>query len=119
MYFKEHLKHTGSLCDMGKSNEINQDIRKRTVTLHKSGSSLGTISRCLKMPASSVQTITCKYKHLKNVQPSYCSRRRWVLCPRYECALVQNVDINPRTKTKHLLKILVEASRRVSLSTVK
>ncbi|XP_053175978.1 uncharacterized protein LOC128359510 [Scomber japonicus] len=33
---------------MGISEEISQDIRKRIVDFHKSGSSMGTISRCLK-----------------------------------------------------------------------
>ncbi|CDQ97917.1 unnamed protein product [Oncorhynchus mykiss] len=34
---------------MGKSKEISQDLRKKIVDLHKSGSSLGAISKCLKM----------------------------------------------------------------------
>lgn len=38
--------------------------------LHKSGSSLGAISKCLKEPRSSVQTILRKYKQHGNVQPS-------------------------------------------------
>ena len=46
---------------MGKSKEISQDLRKRTVDLHKSGSSLGTISKRLNVPSSSVQTIVRKY----------------------------------------------------------
>ncbi|KAL1277231.1 hypothetical protein QQF64_023904 [Cirrhinus molitorella] len=36
---------------MGKSREINQDMRKRIVDLHKCGSSLSAISRCLKHPS--------------------------------------------------------------------
>ena len=36
---------------------------KKIVDLHKSGTSLGAISKCLKVPRSSVQTIVCKYKH--------------------------------------------------------
>ena len=87
--------------------------------LHKSGSSLGAISRFLKVPLSSVQTVICKYKHHGNVQPSNCSERRRVLCPRDECALVRNVHINPRTKAKDLVKMLAEAGKSVSLSTVK
>ncbi|KAI4873237.1 hypothetical protein NFI96_022814 [Prochilodus magdalenae] len=61
---------------MGKSKEISQDIRKRIVDLHKSGSSLSAISRCLKVPRSSVQTIIRKYKKDGNVQPSYRSGRK-------------------------------------------
>ena len=118
--FKAHLKHTASLCNiMGKSKEISQDIRKRIVDFHKSGSSLGAISRCLKVPRSSVQTIICKYKHHGNVQPSYRSGRRRVLRPRDERALVRNVHINPRTKAKDLVKTLAEDGKSVSLSTVK
>uniref|UniRef100_A0AAZ3RAI7 GATA-type domain-containing protein n=1 Tax=Oncorhynchus tshawytscha TaxID=74940 RepID=A0AAZ3RAI7_ONCTS len=39
--------------------------------LHKSGSSLGAISKCLKVPRSSVQTIVRKSKHHGTTQPSY------------------------------------------------
>ena len=45
----------------GKIKEISLDIRKKIVDLCKSGSSLGAISKCLKVPRSSVQTIVCKY----------------------------------------------------------
>ncbi|CDR00401.1 unnamed protein product [Oncorhynchus mykiss] len=34
---------------MGKSKEISQDLRKIIVDLHSSGSSLGALSKCLKM----------------------------------------------------------------------
>ncbi|KAI4889188.1 hypothetical protein NFI96_032654 [Prochilodus magdalenae] len=88
---------------MGKSKEISQDIRKRIVDLHKSGSSLGATSRCLKVPRSSVQTIIRKYKKDGNVQPSYRSGRKKVLCPRDERALVRSVHINPRAKAKDLV----------------
>ena len=42
---------------MGKSKEISHDLRIKIVDLHKSGSSLGAISKHLKVPRSSVQTI--------------------------------------------------------------
>ena len=58
------FKLSASLLDIiGKSKEISQDLRKKNVDLHKSGSSLGAISKCLKVPHSSVQTIVRKYKH--------------------------------------------------------
>ncbi|KAI4905485.1 hypothetical protein NFI96_001364 [Prochilodus magdalenae] len=102
---------------MGKSKEISQDIRKRIVDLHKSGSSLGAISRCLKVPRSSVQTIIRKYKKVGNVQPSYRSGRKKVLCPRDERALVRSVHINPRAKAKDLVNMMAEAVKgRVSQS---
>ncbi|CDQ78371.1 unnamed protein product [Oncorhynchus mykiss] len=68
---------------MGKSKEISQDRRKKIVD-HKSGLSLGAISKRLKVPRSSVQTIGRKFKHHGNTQPSYRSGRRRILSPRNE-----------------------------------
>ncbi|MEQ2300070.1 hypothetical protein AMECASPLE_021551 [Ameca splendens] len=48
--------------------EINQDIRKSILDLHKSDSSFDIISRCLKEPASSAQTIIGKPEQHGNVQ---------------------------------------------------
>uniref|UniRef100_A0AAZ3SSE0 Sleeping Beauty transposase HTH domain-containing protein n=1 Tax=Oncorhynchus tshawytscha TaxID=74940 RepID=A0AAZ3SSE0_ONCTS len=81
---------------MGKSKDISQKI----VDLHKSGSSLGAISKCLKVPRSSEQTIVRKYKHHGTTQPSYPSGRRRVLSHRGERTLVRKVQINPRTTAK-------------------
>ena len=114
------FKLSASLLDiMGKSKEISQDLRKETVDLHKSESSLGEISKRLKIPCSSVQTIVRNYKHNGTTQPSYHSRRRRFLSPRDERTLVQKVQINPRTKEKHLVKMLEETGTKVSISTVK
>ena len=97
---------------MGKSKEISQDLQE-------SGSSLGAISICLKVPPSSVKTIVHNYKHHGTMQPSYCSGRRLVLSPSDECTLVQKVQINPRTTAKDLVKMLEETGIKVSISTVK
>ena len=114
------FKLSATLLDiMGKSKEISQDLRKRIVDLHKSGSSLGTISKHLKVPHSSVHTIVCKYKHYGTPQPSYHSRRRCVLSPRDERTLVRKVQINPRTTAMDLVKMLEETGTKVYLSTVK
>ena len=99
-----------------KSTNISE---KNIVDLHKSGSSLGAISKRLKVPHSSVQTIVCKYKHHGTTHPSYRSGRKHVLSPRDECTLVQKVKINHRTTAKDLVKMLEETSTKVSISTVK
>uniref|UniRef100_A0AAZ3QYN0 Sleeping Beauty transposase HTH domain-containing protein n=1 Tax=Oncorhynchus tshawytscha TaxID=74940 RepID=A0AAZ3QYN0_ONCTS len=104
---------------MGKSKEISQDLRKKIVDLHKSGSSLGAISKCLKVPRSSAQTIVCKYKHHGTTQPSYSSGTGRVLSARDERTLVQKVQINPRTTAKDLVKMMEERGTKVSISTVK
>jgi transposase len=113
------FKLSASLLDiMGKSKEISQDLRKKIVDLHKSCSSLGAISKCLKVPRSSVQTIVRNTKHHGTTQPSYHSERTRVLTPRDERTLVWKVQINPRT-SKDLVKMLEETGTKVSISTVK
>ena len=89
------------------------------VDLHKSGSSLGTIYKRLKVPRSSVQNTVCKYKHHGTTQPSYRSGRRRVLSPRDERTLVRKVQINPRTTAKDLVEMLEETGTELSISTVK
>ena len=77
------FKLSASLLDiMGQSKEISQYLRKKIVDLRKTGSFLGEISKCLKIPRLSVQTIVRKYKHHGTTQPSYRSGRRLVLSPR-------------------------------------
>lgn len=64
MYFKVCLQTLCCFALTGRSKEIIQDLRnKRIVDLHRSGLSLGAISKCLKVPRSSVQIIARKYKH--------------------------------------------------------
>uniref|UniRef100_A0AAZ3NZK2 Transposase Tc1-like domain-containing protein n=1 Tax=Oncorhynchus tshawytscha TaxID=74940 RepID=A0AAZ3NZK2_ONCTS len=104
---------------MGKSKEISQDVRFFFLDLHKSGSSLGAISKCLKVPCSSGQTIVRKYKHHGTTQPSYRSGRRRVLPPRDERTLSRKVQINPKTTAKDLVKMLEKTGTKVSISTVK
>ena len=123
MYFKAYLQTQclfawhGKI--MGKSKEISQDLRKKIVDLHKSGSSLGAISKRLKVPRSSVQTIVCKYKHHGTRQLSCRSGRRRVLSPRDKRTLAGKVQINPRTTAKDPVKMLDESGTKVSMSTVK
>ena len=92
---------------------------KKTEDLQKSGSALGAISKCLKVPHSSVQTIVRKYKHHGTKQPSYLSGRRCILSPRDECPLVRKVQINPNTRANDLVKILEVTGTKESISTVK
>ena len=123
------FKLSASLLDiMGKSKEIHQDLRKKIVDLHKSGSSLGAISKCLKVPRSYVQTIVCKYIY-HGTMPYHRytgSGRRRVqspredTSPREELTLVGKVQINPRTTAnKGLVKMLEVTGTKVSISTVK
>ena len=117
MYFKAYLQTQCLFAwHHGKIKRYPPRPQKKIGDLHKSGSSLGAISKCLKVPRSSVQTIVCKYKHHGTTQPSYRSGRRCVLSPRVERTPVQ---INLRTTAKSLVKMLEETSTKVSISTVK
>ena len=91
---------------------------EKIVDLHKSGSSLRAISKRLKVPRSSVQTIVRKYKHHGTTQPLYRSGRRHFLSPRDEHTLVRKVQIHPRTTAKDIVKMLEETGTKVSISIV-
>ena len=93
------------------------DIKRKSKEI-KSSSSLGAISKRLKVPRSSVQTIVRNYKHHGTTQPSYRSERRRVLSPRDERTLVQKVQINPRTTAKDLVTMMEETGTKVFISTV-
>ena len=97
----------GQLCRYIEATS--QDIRKTIGDLHKFGTSLGAISKRLKVPRSSVKTIVCKYTPWDHS----------VLSPRDERTLVQKVQINPRTAGKDLVKMLDVTGTKVSISTVK
>ena len=92
---------------------------KKIVDLHKSRSPLGAVSKHLKVPRSSIQTIVCKYKHHGTTQQLYHSGSRRVLSPRDERTLVRKVQINPRTTAKDLVKMLEETGTKLSIYTVK
>ena len=119
MYFKAYLQTQCLFAwHRGKIKRNQPRAQKKIVDLHKSGSSLGAISKRLKVPRS-VQTTVRNYKHHGTMQPSYRSGRRRVLSPRDECTMVRKVQINPRTTAKDLVKMLEETGTDVSTSTVK
>ena len=70
-------------------------------------------------PVLVIQTIVRKYKHHGTTQPSYRSGRKHVLSPRDGPTLVRKVQINPRTTSKDLVKMLEETGTKVYISTVK
>ena len=117
MYFMALLSNSVSLCLT--SWEKQKKSAKKCVDLHKSGSSLGAISKCLKVPCSFAQTIVLKYKHHGTTQPSYRSGRRRALSPRDERTLMWKMQLNSRTAAKDLVKMLEETDTKVSISTIK
>lgn len=102
-FSEAHLNHTAYLCNnMGKSKEISQDVRRRTVDVHQSRSSLRATSRGLKGPRSGLclnNYVQLKYKHHEECPAITIIRigGAWVLlCFVNECILVLNVHVNPR-----------------------
>ena len=119
MYFKAYLQTQCLFAwHHGKIKRNQQRPQKKIVEFHKSGSSLGAISKTPEGTTFIVQTIVLKYKHHGTTQPSYCSGRRHVLSPRDECTLVRKVQINPRTTAKDLVEMLEETGTKASISTV-
>ena len=73
------FKLSASLLDiMGKSKELNQELRKRILDFRppQVWFILGAISKRLKVPRSSVQTIVWKYTHHGTTQPDLSNRSR-------------------------------------------
>lgn len=104
---------------MGKARELCTDLREQIVDLHKSGLSLGAISRKLHLPRSSVQTIVQKFKIHGTVISLPRSGRKPKLSPYAERKLVWMVGCNPGTTRKQVCHELEAAGTQVSLSTVK
>ena len=120
MYFKAYLQTQCLFAwHQGKIKRNQPRSQETIVDLHKCDSPLGAISKCLKVPRSSVQTIVPKYKHHGTTQPSCRSGRRRVLSPSDEHTLGTKVQINPRTTAKDLVNMLEETGIKVSISTVK
>ena len=87
---------------MGKSKEYSVEIRQRIIHFHKRGSSLGGISRRLKIPKQSVATIIRKYKTCGLTQSLPRSGRPPKLSPALKRKLVWVVRNNPKTTKKQL-----------------
>uniref|UniRef100_A0A3Q2FGN4 Paired domain-containing protein n=1 Tax=Cyprinodon variegatus TaxID=28743 RepID=A0A3Q2FGN4_CYPVA len=104
---------------MGKSKELSEDVRKRIVDLHKSGKSLGAISKELQIPKSSVQSIIRKYDLFGCVSTLPRSGRRPKLSHSDELKLVKMFKDNPGTTKVQIWQELETAGMQVSLSTVK
>ena len=103
---------------MGKAKEYSEDFRKCIVKHHKSGKTLGAISRLLDVPRSSVQTIVRKYRNLGTTKTLPRSGRKTKLTVNDERLLVRKVRCNPKTTKKHLCQELEASGTKVSLSTV-
>lgn len=104
---------------MGKSKELSEDVRKRIVDLHKSGKSLGAISKELYIPKSSIQSIIRKYDQYGCVSTLPRSGRRPKLSHSDELKLVKMFKENPGTTKVQIWQELETAGMQVSLSTVK
>ena len=117
MYFKAYLhtqclfaSHNGKM----KRNQPRPQ-KKNIVDLHKSGSSLGAISKHLKVPLSSVQKIVCKYNNM-GPRSRHTTQEGDVFC-----LLEMNVLWCEKCKSipKDLVKMLEETGTKVYISTVK
>lgn len=104
---------------MAKSREYSIDLKTRVITLHKSGLSLGKISKQLKVPRSSVQSIVRKFKSQGTVVTSSRSGRKSKISKTAERKLLRLVKNNPTTTKKELVKELENSGTTVSPSTVK
>lgn len=104
---------------MGRAKEYSRDVRKKIVSLHISGLSLGSISKRLQIPRSSVQTIIKKYKTMFTTATLPRSGRKRKLTPGDERFIVRMVRLNPKITKKAIAKDLEVSGIKVSTSTIK
>ncbi|CAB3995343.1 Transposable element Tcb1 transposase [Paramuricea clavata] len=114
----DHLQRICNWMMMGKAKEHSIELRQRIVDFHKTGSSLGKISRRLKIPKQSVATIVRKYKSVGMIHTLPRSGRKPLLSATAE-QLVRMVRSNPKSTKKHVCREMQDAGTQVSLSTVK
>ena len=95
------------------------EIRPSIIDFHKRRSSLGGISRRLKISKQSVAIIIRKYKTFALTQSLSRSGRPPKLSPGSERKLVRMVRNNPKTTKKQVCGRLRDAGTTVLLSTVK
>lgn len=93
-------------------------MKDRIIQLHKSGTSLGAISRQLGVSRPSVQTIVRKYRDLGTTKTLPRPGRKSKFTPTAERALVRKVHFNPKTNKKQLCVDLEASGTKVSQSTV-
>ncbi len=104
---------------MRKAKEHSIEHRQRIVYFHKTGSSLGEISRRLKIPRQSVAPIVRKYKSIGMIHTLPRSGRKPLLSATAVRKLVRMVRSNPKSMKKHVHCEMQDAGTQSSLSTVK
>ncbi|KAG2465684.1 TCB1 transposase, partial [Polypterus senegalus] len=102
-----------------KSKELSVDLRDRIVSRHKSGEGYRKISAALKVPMSTLASITCKWKKFETTRTLPRAGRPSKLSDRGRRVLVREVTKNPMVTLSELQRSSVERgepSRRTTIS---
>ena len=84
------------LRDMGKAKELSKDLREKIVELYKTGKGYKKISKELRMPISSVQTLIKKWKMRDSVETKPRSGRPTKISATTARVIVRDAKKNPR-----------------------
>ena len=101
---------------MGKQKQISQDLRKRIVSLHKSGSGYRKISEQLMVSVNFVETIILHWKSHKSTLPLARSGRPQKLTERAEKIITRKVNKSPRFTLGEIQRGLENTGFEVSRS---
>ncbi len=103
---------------MAKKKELSENLRQRVVDTHGQGKGYKAISKQYAVPVATVQSIIRKFKKFNTVKNISGRGRKRKVSSKLARKICREVNNNPRTTTKALVKELDQVGLTVSRSTV-
>ena len=92
---------------MGKAKELSKDLREKVVELYKTGKGYKKISKELRMPISSVQTLIKKWKMRGSVETKPQTGRPTKISATTDRKIVWNAKKNPQITSGEIQDSLI------------
>ncbi|XP_018424883.1 PREDICTED: uncharacterized protein LOC108797728 [Nanorana parkeri] len=108
-----------SKCNIGRSKEISEDLRKQVVEAHKSGKGYKRIAKDLDLHRSTVRQIVYKWKKFSTVTTLPRSGRPTKISARARRTILKHMTENPRVTAKDLKASLALDNINVHESTIR
>lgn len=103
---------------MAKTKELSEDLRTRIVNAKKEGKGYKKIAQQFQVPVATVQSIIKKYQKFHTVKNLKGRGRKSIVSPRLARKIKRDVENNPRTTTKAVLKDLSSSGVILSRQTL-
>lgn len=104
---------------MGKAKELSKDLREKVIELYKTGKGYKKISKQLRMPISSVQTLIKKWKMRDSVETKSRSGRPTKVSATTARKIVRDAKKNPQITSAKIQDSLKKSGVVVSRCTIR